>query len=155
MMLRAACVSLIFPAFQIQPVRLYDLAIKTWAEKGVHTVQDLMEGDKVKTFPVVRLQFSLASRDLFLNLRVKNILTTRLTHTQTKPQMELLPLAQVLSPKKTKPLSLCYNALLWGPGQTKLSYMTQWETELGEAFLIEQWHKAMAITKKASRSLLL
>ncbi|CAH2221912.1 Hypothetical predicted protein [Pelobates cultripes] len=126
-----------------------------WKVRGESRVQDILEGGKIKQFPILQRELQLPARDIFLYLRIKNIVHSHIQLCTTHSSKPHLTLKQALFHKQIKPLSACYNALVTSVAPDKPTYMNLWEEDIGLQISKTEWLMALETTKKASQSLTL
>lgn len=126
-----------------------DLSLQHWTRQGIHYIQDLLLGNKMKPFPLLQNEFNLTPTDLFSYIRVKHCIEALKLPLYTVHPKAWKYLATT-SPER-KGISLLYNILHQKFLFTKTSPHIHWENDLGHTYTENQWQQAIQSIYKATK----
>ncbi len=130
--------------FRAGNTRKRDLHMKTWLEKGILYVEDIMVEDRLMNFEELAFLYDLPERDRRVFDHIENVLTNidnidnvqDVDHDESLTNSELL--ANIVFQKAPK---YTYNFMAKARAKPPAVMLQKWEADMGETLTREAWEK--------------
>ena len=126
-----------------------DSSLLTWVRRGILTLQQLLEGNALKSFLKIQEEFCIPATDYYLYLQISHLLGSL-------PSPDITLCRQGWSFFSEPSLSAKGTSLFYHLLQDKLTFYKstpyqRWETDLGETYTPRQWQAAFKSIYQASK----